>query len=425
MGSRRGMHLRTLQLPGRQPEGTSGMPLSPAPAEFGVLCLVARTTPDHSEIATALKGDFDWGALLSLAVAHGIRPQLIRAFQELDWIGVPSETKRSLLDFLHVQKIRSLFVASELIRVSKQFSQRGIRFATFKGPSLAAALYGDLSLRECNDIDIIVDKQDVAQAEAILGSLGYRAVHGSPVFRHAFLAYQRQFAFVRESPRFAVDLHWDFADSYVPFPISPAEIWNNLEELDMGGWAVPTLGRNNLALFLAGHGSKEGWRCLSWVGDFAMLIEKHHDLDWDHLLARAQRRGCGRSLLLGCYLAAELLGTRVKIDLHTVAKNTGQSILTAETVLHRVRNEFPAASLDRELGSLELCENWLQKARAIGKLLITRTVGDYVSMPLPRRLWRIYHLTRPFRLAGKAITRLGPIGSRERRRKLSARFQQV
>jgi hypothetical protein len=421
LGSRRGTHLRTLQLPRRQPEGTGGTPVSPTqgPAEFGVLCSVARITLNHSEIATALKGDIDWDALLSLAEAHGVRPQLIRAFRELDWIGVPSEIKRSLLDFLQVQKVRSLFIAGELIQVTDQFSQRGIRFATFKGPSLAAALYGDLSLRECNDIDIIIDKQHVAQAEAVLGSLGYRAIQGSSVFRDAFLSYQKQFAFVRESPRLAVDLHWDFIDSYVSFPISPAEIWSNLEEFNMGGWVVPTLGRNDLALFLAGHGTKEGWRCLSWVGDFAMFIEKHPDLDWHHLLVRAQRRGCGRSLLLGCHLAARLLGTQVKID--TGAENAGQSLLTAETILHRLRNEFPAASLDRELGSLELCENWLQKARAIGKLFITRTVGDYVSMPLPRPFWRVYHVTRPFRLAWKVIIVPGSIISRERRRKLQRR----
>jgi len=35
--------------------------------------------------------------------------------------------------------------------------------------------------------------------------------------------------------------------------------------------------------------------------------------------------------------------------------------------------------------------------------LITRTVSDYEAMPLPKSLWGLYHLTRPFRLAGKII----------------------
>src|SRR5262245_3681659 len=131
--------------------------------EFNVLCLIARPKPDHSQIAAALKGDIEWGALLSLAKAHGVRPQLIHAFRQLNWIGVPSEAKQSLLDFLSLHKARSLFLASELIKVSDQLSQKAIRFATFKGPSLAVALYGDLSLRECNDIDIIVEEHRVAQ----------------------------------------------------------------------------------------------------------------------------------------------------------------------------------------------------------------------------------------------------------------------
>jgi hypothetical protein len=128
---------------------------------------------------------------------------------------------------------------------------------------------------------------------------------------------------------------------------------------------------------------------------------------------------------VGCQLAAQLLGTRVDADLLGLAENNVQAHLAAEALVRRIRNGYPVPALDRELGDLELCENWLQKARAIGKLLITRTVSDYVSMPLPRPLWRIYHLTRPFRLASKAIANLGSVRSPERRRKLLSRIPQV
>src|SRR5262245_33675374 len=129
--------------------------------EFNVLCLIARPEPDHSHIAAALKGDIDWSNLVILANAHGVRPQLIRALRQLNWAGVPSKAQQSLLDFLSFHKTRSLFLASELIKVSDHFSQKAIRFATFKGPSLAVALYGDLSLRECNDIDVIVEEHRI------------------------------------------------------------------------------------------------------------------------------------------------------------------------------------------------------------------------------------------------------------------------
>jgi hypothetical protein len=207
-----------------------------APAEFEALCLVGQVKPDYGQIAAVLKGDIDWAVLLSLAAAHSVRLQLIHALRKLDWVGVPSKIKQSLSDFLLLHKARSLLVASELIRVNDELSQRAIRFATFKGPSLAAGLYGDLSLRECNDIDLIVEEQQVVRAEAVLGSLGYRSALGSSVFRSAFLSYQKQFLFVREgNSSTAIDLHWDFAGTTVPFPVTSAEIWNNLEQVDIGG----------------------------------------------------------------------------------------------------------------------------------------------------------------------------------------------
>jgi Uncharacterised nucleotidyltransferase len=378
------------------------LPTTAAP-EFEILCLAVRANPDLSEIANAVKSGVDWVVLFNLAAAHAVRPQLFHALRALNWISVPVEMKQSLLDFWKVHKARSLLAVSELIRLSHELSQRTIRFATFKGPSLAAGLYGDPSLREYEDIDLIVDERRLVETESVLNTLGYRAVDGGSAFRYAFLSYQRQFAFVREMPSFAIDLHWDFVGSHVPFPIRPKEIWSNLEEVDIGGWGVPTLGKSDLALLLAGHGTKEGWRRLSWVGDLAMFIEKYPDLDWGHLLTRAQQRGCGQSLLLGARLVYELLGAAAKIDFHNVAKDRKQLAFKAKTVLHRIRNEIPA-SVDRDLLDFELCTNGFQKARALGELLFARTTGDYAAMPLPRPFWRVYHVTRPFRLASKTIT---------------------
>jgi len=389
--------------------------------EFELLCLVARPRCDFDRATAMLRSDLNWSLLLSLAGSHSVRPQLAHTLGKLDWQRVPSEARLYLLDFLRSHKARSLFLASELIKVTEQLSQRAIRFATFKGPSLAVGLYGDLSLRECNDIDIIVDEQQVPEAEAVLASLGYKPAHGSAKFRATFLAYQRQFMLVREDPMLAIDLHWDFTATHVPFPIDPSEIWRNLEEVEIGGRAVPTLGRNDLALFLAGHGTKEGWRCLGWVCDFAMLIERCPDLDWDQLLDRARQRGCGRSLLLGCQLAAELLGVRVKGDLLEFAENISESRLTAEAILRRLGKEAPTPSSERFLGDLELCETRAQKGRVMARTLMTRTVGDYTSMPLPRSLWPIYHVTRPFRLIGKALTSLARLSPSHRSKRLLER----
>jgi hypothetical protein len=307
------------------------------------------------------------------------------------------------MEFSRLHKARSLHIAAQLIQVAGQLSQRSIRFATFKGPSLAAAVYGDLSLRECNDIDIIVDDQQVPEAEAVLNSLSYKSIYASSAFRSTFLSYQGQIMLVGENQDLAIDLHWDFGTKHVPFPVTPAEIWCNLEELEIGGRSIPTLCRNDLALYLAGHATKEGWRCLGWVCDFAMLIQRFPDLDWAQLLDCARAKGCGRTILLGCQLAAQLLGTRVKGDLPKPIKSTEDPRLAADIIIQRLRTEFPTPGSERPFGDLDLCETRMQKGRAVGQFLITRTVGDYISMPLPSYLWGAYYVSRPFRVASKAL----------------------
>jgi hypothetical protein len=407
--------------------GAAGFPVAKrhTSAEFDLLCFAAQVTPDYQRIASALKDSIDWAVLLSLAAAHAMRLPLINALWKLDWIGVPAETKRSLLDFLQLHKAHSLLIARELIHISDELSRRTIRFATFKGASLAVGLYGDLSLREFNDIDLIVEEEQIERTEAVLGSLGYRPVLGGSVFRGTFLSYQKQFAFVHErNPNLAIDLHWDFVGTLVPFPISSAEVWNNLDELHLGGQVVPTLGRADLGLLLAGHGAKEGWRRLSWVGDFARFIENNRDVDWRTLLHRARQRGTGRSLLVGWLLAKQLFGALVDAELLELAESNVQARRVADALVQRIRGEHPLPVSQGEFGEPDLRENWLQRTQAIGNLFMTRTIGDYISMPLPRRLWWIYHFTRPFRLAGNAFSNRRSSLSLEERDKLLSRIPQ-
>ena len=53
--------------------------------------------------------------------------------------------------------------------------------------------------------------------------------------------------------------------------------------------------------------------------------------------------------------------------------------------------------------SLNMHDQLRHRLRPVATLLTTRTVGDYEAMPLPKPLWGIYYLMRPFRLAGKVV----------------------
>ena len=283
---------------------SAGVEVTP---EFQFLCLAARPQPDQTRLRELLRKGIDHRALICLAAGHGVRPSLLDCLGELSWETVPDDVKADLDRFRQSHLLKSLNLAGELHRLAASLSDRSIPFVAFKGPTLALALYGGLAGREYNDVDVIVPERRIDDAEDVIGSMGYASPQGDRTFRRAFLAAQRQYAFSRADDGASIDLHWGFSGTHVPFPIAPDEIWQDAPLLSVGGRDVPVLSAPNLALLLAGHGTKESWAMLKWVSDFARLIDRHRTIDWEALHARAQARGCGGAVLLGCALAKELL----------------------------------------------------------------------------------------------------------------------
>jgi len=263
-------------------------------------------------------------------------------------------------------------------------------------------VYGDLSLREFSDLDIIIHEADVAKAEDILTAYGYRADFSDRDYRSAFLSYQGQYAFRNKQIGISVDLHWRLSSKGVAFPLNADEVWSRLGYVTICGQAVPTLAHDDLPLFLAAHGTKEGWRFLKWVCDFAELLRTQENMDWVAILARAERSHCSRPLQIALVLASTLLDAPVPPELMEKAWNDFAVLQLAERAKLRMLRVAPEGELGEFLNGLNTHDRWNQRLWPIVTLLTTRTVGDYQAMPLPKSFWGAYYLTRPFRLALKA-----------------------
>ena len=262
-------------------------------------------------------------------------------------------------------------------------------------------MYGDISLREFSDLDVIVREKDLSKAEDILTARGYQADFPDRDYRSAFLSYQGQYAFRDSSTQISIDLHWQLSSKGVVSPLQLAEIWPRIEKVVIADRTVPTLAHDDLALFLAAHGTKEGWRSLIWVCDFAELLRKYQDIDWVAVFDRAERSHSSRALLLAVDLASTLLDAPAPAALiDRTCKNSALRTLAEEAKLRMSRVD-PEQEFGEFLTGLNTHDRLRHRLWPIATLLTTRTVSDYQSMPLPKPLWRIYHLTRPFRLASK------------------------
>lgn len=381
---------------------SAGVEVTP---EFQFLCLAARPQPDQTRLRELLRKGIDHRALICLAAGHGVRPSLLDCLGELSWETVPDDVKADLDRFRQSHLLKSLNLAGELHRLAASLSDRSIPFVAFKGPTLALALYGGLAGREYNDVDVIVPERRIDDAEDVIGSMGYASPQGDRTFRRAFLAAQRQYAFSRADDGAAIDLHWGFSGTHVPFPIAPDEIWQDAPLLSVGGRDVPVLSAPNLALLLAGHGTKESWAMLKWVSDFARLIDRHRTIDWEALHARAQARGCGGAVLLGCALAKELLDFAVPQALASRIAGSDRVRKRTAAIAATMRRGLPPPAQVEHFADLLLCDRPIDRLRGALKLAFTPTAGDYEAMRLPPALWSAYYASRPCRLAFRTAAR--------------------
>jgi hypothetical protein len=374
-------------------------------AEFDLLCRAARPRPDLEYIAWLLRRGVDHSHLMRLADDHGVRPGLARALAALSWADVPVSTRTCLERFERDHLLRSLALSAELASVAALLAENRVAFATFKGPALALTLYGDLAGREYNDIDLLVGESDVDAAETLLGSLGYGSLQGDRAFRRAFLARQRQYALVRDGGAGAIDLHWDFSGAHLPFPLKAADAWRRLGHVSVGGRDIPAVTGEDLALVLAGHGTKESWRFLKWVRDFAWMIDRHRALDWSEIHRRARENGCGDTVLLGCAIVQGLLEVAAPDALAAAIAQSERVRSRASTLVRRMREGLQPSSLQETFADLDLCDGVFAILKGAVQLALAPTAGDHAALKLPQGLWPLYYVTRPFRLALNAFAR--------------------
>jgi hypothetical protein len=82
--------------------------------------------------------------------------------------------------------------------------------------------------------------------------------------------------------------------------------------------------------------------------------------------------------------------------------NSAVRALSEKAMLSMLRTA-PQGELREFLDSLSTHDRLRHRLWPVATLLTTRTVADHQAMPLPKPLWGIYYITRPFRLAGKAV----------------------
>ncbi|MFO7315289.1 nucleotidyltransferase family protein [Rhodothermus marinus] len=388
---------------------------SSLPPEARVLTLAARTCldPPAAEQLRALLGrPLDHERLYHLALRHGVVALMYRNLLQAAPDAVPEPWRTRLETEARALAVHNLHQTQELLRLVDRLEAEGIPVIPFKGPALAALIYGDPAARVYVDIDLLVKRSDFWKARRVIESLGYRAHKQlGEAETEAYLDTQLGFEFIHESRDFVVELHWAFFYTIYDLPLDPEAIWARHRQVPFAGRTLRTMAPEDLLLYLAIHGNKHRWLKLTWVADVAELLRRCADLDGAAVLQQAHRLGTARVLAIGCTLAAELLGAPVPDVL--------QRGLSQRRAARRMAREVVTRWMFREDADVRAFwpmfwyhfrerERWRHRLGYLGhhlKLALAPTEKDRAFCRLPKQLTFLYPVIRPVRVL---VERLHP-----------------
>ncbi len=383
------------------------------PPEVELLLCCARTQMDAESAGRLLHltaGEIDWVVVDRLARHHRLVPLLYRNLKATVPQAVPDDVLCQFHGRFTEITRRNLRWTSELQRIIALLQAHDIPAVPYKGPALAAALYGSLVLRQFRDLDILVRRADAPRANDLLLEAGYRPQFDfGGVPQEILLRNRHHFNLVHESGSPIVELHYDILARLHDFRIDLDRLWAGLEPLEIAGTTVTTFPPEDWLLILCVHGGIHRWKRLHWLCDVAELIRAHPGLGWARILDRAEALGTQRMFLLGVFLAGDLCGATLPEEIRRAAQ-TDRAVPALGAQIREQFGRDPEADFgagEFHLFRLRARERWRDRVRYCLAVVATATPAEFAIVSLPRPLWFLYGLLRPVRLAGKHG--LGPL----------------
>ena len=367
-------------------------------AETRLLLLLARGSASAdtlAEIRGILGQEIGWSRILQQAQANDVVPLVTRNLQQLGFPGVPTQIRAELETSYRRNALRNVLLRGELIRVLKALGQARVRAMPLKGVALAESLYGDMSLRTCSDLDVLVPRGAVVQVFEVLRAEGYdqadrcRVEHSDVEF---LVRSSMEYGFVPRPPGFRalLEIHWDIAWRWRGDAAMMDDLWAEARGESFWGVDAWALSPEWELLYLAVHAARHRWQGLKWLVDIHEVCVRAK-FDWDAVTDKARRFGLERALEISLSACQALFGTPLP-PAH--AERPVPAWLPLFPASASQMGEWREAMLVRRL-----FRRPLDRLRYLARIALRPTLGELGFVRLPLGLRALYYPLRLVRLA--------------------------
>lgn len=375
--------------------------------ESEMLLASARIVPDHPRMEKLANAGIDWRAFLELAASHSVRPLVYKSLRETCWNRVPADVQHAWEEAHQLITGRNLFLTGELLRVTAEFHKAGIPVAAVKGPVIAQMVYGDPTLREFSDLDLLVHEADFLRAVELIAQLDYKPswkLDNRRVLR--FLRHLGEYKLTSDFLKVDIDLHWKPAHHSVALSPAISDFPAGFQPIPIAGSTVPTFAPQDLPLYLASQGGGDQWGDLRRICDLAEFLRVYAEIDWEPQFKTAHRLGGLRSMLTGLSLARDLLGATLPASAASrIHADPVVARLAARTTGNLAQQRDAGEAVSRYRFQLGAKPGVYGKLFLAFSIVIDRTSEDGSWIMLPRPLWWLYAVLRPLRMSRKLLHR--------------------
>ena len=371
--------------------------MNPRP-EHQLLLSIAHREIDRDQLLSLATAPLDWEYVTATAYAHGLLPLLNHHLSSVDLLPVHVRSHLKRESVANSQSV--LHLVGKQLRIHRLFKEHNIPVASFKGPLLAQLAYGEMSLRQAGDIDLLINRRDFAQARLLLESLGYEMTPRlTPAQLASHLANHCEIQFMRDDWLTVVDLHWDLAPRSFVFGLKANEVMSRLQSVSLAGTTVETFGAEDLLLYQAMHGAKHLWRRLEWISCLAESLRATPAINWDTLIDRATKAHAARILALGLRLVEVFSDVPLPSEVLASVDPDKSMQRMATQIRSRLFTTFgPAESTETNLYNLRIMDRKRDALVSVLRSIFVPTFPDWQSLALPASLHSLYYAYRPLRL---------------------------
>ncbi|BAF72466.1 nucleotidyltransferase domain-containing protein [Sulfurovum sp. NBC37-1] len=347
--------------------------------------------------------------LISLANQHGILPLIYKTLSSLNAELLTLNTFLSELKarYMSISK-RNMFMSAELIHIMTLFEKNHIDMLAFKGPALAKSAYGDITLRQFGDLDILVKPKDLPKIMECMLSEGYVPDVKIPPKESAYYyTLLTTIGFDKRPNNMRIEIHWELLSQNYAVAWKSTTLWQCTDEVEINHRNIPAMAFEKQLIYLCLHGSKHLFERIEWICDIDRSVRMQEKIDWHYIITTSKELGVFRMLLLGLSLASDLIGLSLPKEITQAIRKDSTLPGLKKKIVSSYSAKHGKNTVDRSyfFTVMQMREHPSDRLRFAWQALFATQFNDINYIRLPRYLYFLYPLVRLYRLVEKYFTK--------------------